>query len=114
MTEAYIYLGISMFALMYLLIKGIGGTEEPFWKALLFIPLSLIIVAMIQIATLLIQAEKPGLTGVISILDSLYIGSIVLIIPLIILLFCYIVYQVVNKIFNQREKRDADWDKWQK
>ena len=61
-----------------MIIKAMSGTEEPFWKALLAIPLNLIVVAMIQIASLLIAADHPGLTNVISILDALFIGSVVI------------------------------------
>lgn len=113
MGEAYIYLGIVMFGLLYMIIKAMTGTEDPFWKALLAIPLNLIVVAMIQIASLLIAADHPGLTDVISILDALFIGSVVILIPTVILLFCYVVYKIIDSIFNSRKKRDNDWEKWQ-
>ena len=113
MADAYVYLGIVMFGLLYMIIKAMSGTEEVFWKALLGIPLNLIVVAMLQIASLLIAADHPGLTDVISIIDALYIGSVVILIPIVILLFCYIMYKIVDSIFNSRKKRDNDWDKWQ-
>ena len=113
MADAYVYLGIVMFGLLYMIIKAMSGTEEPFWKALLGIPLNLIVVAMIQIASLLIAADHPGLTNVISILDALFIGSVVIMIPLVIIFFCYVMYKIVDAVFNSRKKRDNDWEKWQ-
>jgi len=112
--EEFTLIGIVLFSLMYILCKFIMNSQDPFWKSLLLLPLNLVILAAVQITTLILQAKEPGLTGVISILNAMFIGLVVLIIPLVVLTFCYVVYKIITAVFDSRKKKDDEWSEgWQ-
>lgn len=112
--DEFTLIGIVMFALMYIILKFITTSQDPFWKGLLLLPLNLVILATIHMTTLIIQAKEPGLTGVVAILDAIYMALVVLIIPIVVLTFCYVMYKLITTIFDSRKKKEDEWGKgWQ-
>ena len=112
--EEFTLIGIVMFALMYVILKFITTSQDPFWKGLLLLPLNLVILAAVQMTTLIIEAKEPGLTGVITIMNALYTALVVLIIPLVVLTFCYVMYKLITTIFDSRKKKEDEWGEgWQ-
>tara|TARA_R100000306_G_C4358027_1_gene133795 strand:+ start:841 stop:1182 length:342 start_codon:yes stop_codon:yes gene_type:complete len=113
MTEAFIYLGLILTAFFWGLVEAIKGTEERMWKLILLIPLQLLILLMFTLANEIVVKQFPLLTEVINVLDIVQISLTTLILPTIVILFCFIVYKFVSEMFDSRKKNDNEWNEWQ-
>ena len=102
-----------MAVLILVLSIAICCIEDNFVKMMLLIPLNLIVLTAVHIGKLIVEEAYSSLTAVATVLDALFICLAVMIIPLTVILFCYVVYKIIDSVFNSRKKRDNDWDKWQ-
>ena len=111
--EVFNYLALLMAVLILVLSIAICCIEDNFVKMMLLIPLNLIVLTAVHLGKLIVEEAYSSLTAVVTVLDALFICLAVMIIPLTVILFCYVVYKIIDSIFNSRKKRDNDWDKWQ-
>lgn len=111
--EVFNYLALLMAVLILVLSIAICCIEDNFVKMMLLIPLNLIVLTAVHIGKLIVEEAYSSLTAVATVLDALFICLAVMIIPLTVILFCYVVYKIIDSVFNSRKKRDNDWDKWQ-
>ena len=111
--EVFNYLALLMAVLILVLSIAICCIEDNFVKMMLLIPLNLIVLTAVHIGKLIVEEAYSSLTAVATVLDALFICLAVMIIPLTVILFCYVVYKIIDSIFNSRKKRDDDWDSWQ-
>tara|TARA_R110000824_G_scaffold7405_7_gene33236 strand:- start:4540 stop:6480 length:1941 start_codon:yes stop_codon:yes gene_type:complete len=111
--EVFNYLALLMAVLILVLSIAVCCIEDNFVKMMLLIPLNLIVLTAVHIGKLIVEEAYSSLTAVATVLDALFICLAVMIIPLTVILFCYVVYKIIDSIFNSRKKRDNNWDKWQ-
>ena len=111
-NQSFLYTGLILLGLLALIGAGVLFIEDGLFKAILLIPLNVILIVMLHVGTLFMKATNPEMSAVVTVMDQVFIGVVLLMIPIIVLLFCYVVYQLVIRFFTPKNKRDKEWDQW--
>jgi hypothetical protein len=112
-NQSFQYTGYMLLAMLALVGIALIFLQDPLFKAILLIPLNLLLIVMLHVGNLFMAATNPELTNVNTVMDTLFIGVTVLLIPILIIIFCYVFYQLVIRFFSPRKKNDKEWDSWQ-